>query len=235
MKKDDLQWVLRVLGEYLLIAATFWVAMSAHSIFVWVLCAWFLGNRAHALGVIGHWGMHGIIPRWLMWLSFIPVGIDPDTYWRGHLNHHRLLGNHFWDPEKQVFDKYADRWKGVNAWDFMLDSFWFRLGESKDIMQLLVSPFSIGLYIIVWSLLGWFSLGWYALLWPMGIGGLLASHRIRAYFEHDHINRPGYTRKNDKPPLWLRFLFLPHYAWKHWEHHEFPSRRVWDMGFYRKK
>lgn len=224
----NLTWTIRLLAEYAAIAALFAVAALFPNPLVLTGVVLLLGTRQHALGIIGHWAMHRIIPRWIMWASFIPIAIDPRVYWSSHSLHHWKLGNGDIDPEVKVVTKYKERWGKLNAKVLLLDLMGMHLDETVDILRMLVSQRSIIWYsaLLVLALV---VIGPLALLWPLATGSLLASHRIRAHFEHDHLNSPGISFYHAKPALWLRVLFLPHYAWKHAEHHANPGARVWNL------
>lgn len=221
-----MMWTARLAAEYLAIAALFWLAMHIRCPIVWTAVALLLGTRQHALGIIGHWAMHGLLPRWIMWASFAPVAIDHFTYRVSHTAHHNWLGLPV-DPEREVVEKYRERWGRLRLRDLLADAAFLHVDEMIDIMRLLTSVRAIAVYLVLLGCL-YLAIGPYALLWPAGMGGLLISHRVRARFEHDHIRQPGITFRHQKPTLWLRTLFLPHYAWLHAEHHDNPRALVWN-------
>jgi|WetSurMetagenome_2_1015567.scaffolds.fasta_scaffold44931_4 fatty acid desaturase len=225
-----MNWPIRIGLEWLVIAITMFVASQSSNVFVWFGATLIIGSRQHALGIIGHWAMHGILPwsKTLMWACFIPIAIDPSVYGYTHGQHHKYLGILGADPEVFVVRKYTTRW--INKWykSALADAFWLHLDESIAIMKMLTSVRSIITYTIFVSLLYLF-IGPVALLWPLSVNGLLLTHRLRAQTEHDHIhNLPGRTKQLTKPSWWKRIVYLPHYTWLHYEHHADQRSRVFE-------
>jgi fatty acid desaturase len=218
-----MRWDIRLIAEYSACAAAFWAASLTP--WLWLPAALLLGTRQHALGIIGHWAMHGLLPRWIMWACYTPIAIDPRVYGKSHALHHQHLGGAL-DPETHVVEQYAERWGRLRPGVIALDVVGLHLDEAMDIMRLLTSARAIALYVGFVAVL-YAIIGPLALLWPAGTGGLLVAHRVRARFEHDHLMQPGITFRHEKPALWLRLLFLPHFAWLHYEHHAAPGDRVW--------
>lgn len=222
---DD-RWALRVAAEYGACAAAFWLASLSPC--MWLPAIAILGTRQHALGIIGHWAMHGLLPRWIMWVCYAPIAIDPRVYGASHALHHNNLGGSL-DPETHVVEKYSERWGSIQPGIVLMDMAGMHADEAIDILRLLVSARSCALYTVIVVAL-YAGVGPLALLWPAGMGVMLASHRVRAHYEHDHLLKPGVTFRNARPPIWLRTLFLPHYAWMHYEHHADPRAHVWDAS-----
>lgn len=222
----DLKWSIRVVVEWLAIAGLFYAASLTTSLLAGFVIALLLGTRQHALGIIGHWAMHGLIPRWIMWACFVPIAIDPFTYRVSHTAHHNWLGLPV-DPEREVVERYRERWGRLWLRDIVADALFLHIDEMIDIMRLLTSARAVALYIVFVACL-YLLIGNLAFLWPLGMGGLLIAHRLRARCEHDHLAQPGVTFRHQKPPLLDRIVYLPHYAWLHAEHHDSPSRKVWD-------
>lgn len=223
---QNMKWSARLALEWLAIASLFFAASLTTNPAAWILIALLLGTRQHALGIIGHWAMHGLIPRWIMWACFVPIAIDPFTYRCSHTAHHNWLGLPV-DPEREVVERYRERWGRLWLRDIVADALFLHIDEMIDIMRLLTSARAVVLYVVFVACL-YLMIGNLAFLWPLGMGGLLIAHRLRARCEHDHIAQPGVTFRHKKPPLLDRIVYLPHYAWLHAEHHDSPSRKVWD-------
>lgn len=219
-------WALRVAAEYAVIAAAFYMA----SLSVWMVYPAILvvGTRQHALGVIGHWAMHGLTPhpKATMWLCFAPLAIDPRVYEASHRLHHKYLGDPTRDPEVEWQTTHSKGWKQHRTIDLVTDAVGVNTDEAITILRMLVSLKSLIVYATLVGILASL-IGWLALLWPASLPGLMLAHRLRARAEHDHINRPGFTHRHNQPALWMRILYLPHYAWLHKEHHDDPRQRVW--------
>lgn len=220
-----MSWTTRVIAEYVAIGLLLFLATQTDNIIAWWLIALLIGNRMHALGIIGHWAMHGILPKWMMWAGFIPNAIDPAVYRRSHAAHHAYLGE-LSDPEVRIVSHYWKRWVAARWIDTVLDMIGLHTDEAIDIMRTLASPKSWALWLAIVGLLA-VPMGLSVIVLPMAFAGALATHRWRARHEHDHINMPGVTFKHVKPPLWKRLIVLPHFAWLHAEHHDYPAKAVW--------
>lgn len=221
-------WPARIGAEYLLIALTLWAAALIGA-WAWFPATLIIGTRLHALGIIGHWAMHGLLPRWMMWACFVPLAIDHRVYRRTHAIHHDRLGQRG-DPEREVVTKYHRRWRvRLRASDVVADALWFHSDEALDLMRLLASWRSVTLYAVFLAAVC-VAAGPIALLLPASANGLLLAHRLRARAEHDHIRLPGVTFPHIQPSLWTRILYLPHFAWLHYEHHDNIRERVWQYA-----
>lgn len=221
-----MDWRTRIAVEYALIGATLALAAQIGPV-AWFPATLVIGTRLHALGIIGHWAMHGILARWIMWAGFVPLAIDPRVYRYTHSLHHAYLGEAGGDPEHGVVSKYHRRWgRRLRRRDLLVDALWLHTDEAIDIMRLLASRRSLMLYgILLAALVA--VIGPIALLLPASTNGLLLAHRLRARAEHDHLSLPGATFPHLRPPLWRRMLYLPHFAWLHYEHHAGMRRAVW--------
>jgi len=223
-------WPARILLEWLVIAATMYAASQSSNVLVWFAATLIIGSRQHALGIIGHWAMHGLLPwsKALMWACFIPIAIDWRVYGSSHAQHHMHLGWGAADPEVGVVNKYARRWTNMWYKSAITDALWFHIDESIDIMRLLASRRSVLAYILFVAAL-YLIAGPVALLWPLSVNGLMLTHRLRAQTEHDHIrNPPGVTKQFlTVPALWRRIIYLPHHTWLHYEHHADQRAKVW--------
>lgn len=218
-------------SEYLMVLLALWAASSTFLTFwmvlVWPACLVVIGTRKHALGIIGHWAMHGHLPKWAMWAAFVPVAIDPQVYRSSHSKHHADLGELGKDPEVEVVLENLGNWEEPAVKAAVLDALFLRPSEMLGVLTMLVSPKSMFIYgLLITFLLVFF--GPAALLMPLSLGVLMAAHRCRARTEHDHLGDPGVTFEQEKPPKWKEFLFLQHDTWKHKEHHEHPSEILWN-------
>lgn len=220
-----MNWTARILLEYTAIAVLLYTATQTTNLLAWWVIALAVGNRLHALGIIGHWALHGLLPRWMMWAGLAPNAIDPAVYRRSHSAHHTYLGTLI-DPEVRLVSRFSKRWTTLRWWDTLLDVVGLHTDEAIAVMQMLASPRSWLLWSLIFVALS-IPMGWSVLVLPMAFSGALATHRWRARHEHDHLKKPGATFRHEKPALWLRFLILPHFAWLHAEHHDYPSKAVW--------
>lgn len=228
MKNTTLNWSLAWGMEWVIIISCFVLASFTTNPLMWWILAIIIGTRQHALGVIGHWSLHGLIPHsgFFKWASFAPIMIDPTTYKNSHSMHHLYLGSKH-DPEVEAVSKYPKRWLSHRKIDTLLDLTGVHVDEALSVLKMLVSKRSVGIYVLMMIILFLF-IGPLSLLWPAGMVGSLAAHRLRARTEHSHLILPGKTFKQGKPALWKRVLFLPHYTWLHFEHHENVRKVVWE-------
>lgn len=204
----------------------------------WILAAWVIGNRQHALSMLLHDGAHHCVARsrWLndlltILLCCIPLGLSLALYRRFHFQHHRLVGTAK-DPE--LLHK---RWAApafdtpLHGRSLLARSFLDLCGGGlPDMLRLIVlirrgapplAGHGPGLVLMllgagcIWS--GWW---WVPALW---LGALISGYwtcfRWRIWFEHAGI--PGTWRVAEV--WWMQLLCTPHHAACHWEHHRSPG------------
>jgi len=224
-------WWARMAAEWAAIAACFAFAVQWPNVLVWWVCALVIGSRQHALAVIGHWSVHGLLPgsRWLQWLCFAPAGVDPRKYRAHHFTHHRAIGQRGTDVEAGIAWRFEARWRRPRRFDLVLDALGLHADEMLCILRTLASPAAAAVYMAFMAAL-FLAVGWAALLWPIASGtGVMLCQRLRARTEHDHINAPGKTIATPRPSLLARLSYLPHCTWLHAEHHANPTIAVWDF------
>lgn len=221
----------RILFEYLAIAACFAMAYHSHPVF-WLPICWLMGTRIHALGILGHLATHRYLFKYRPFnllsqrMAFLPMFIDADVYKKFHYAHHMRLSVRGEDPETKFVDRFIDRWTAYRVKDTVLDLVGLHADESLMLMEHFISMKSLMLGATFWLVL-FLCFGPTMLLWFVATGtGALASHRLRAWTEHDHLFRPGITLRTQRPALWRRMLYLPNRTWLHYEHHNFPELRV---------
>lgn len=223
-----LDWTLIVLA---LAMAARWARPEGYLVAMLVV-----GNRQHALAIIGHDGAHRSISRcrWLndgltCLLCFWPLGLGLDGYRKHHYVHHRHTGT-AQDPELT--------YKGWSApqWDLPLSSRRLRGLLCRDLLGLSprallnlrrtippVSVRDVAGPLIWWAaalaVMQHYGCAWIALLWAGSLATTYwATFRLRVWTEH--MGTPGTHRIS--VTCWQR-LFAPHNTWCHWEHHRWPS------------
>jgi len=226
------RWLTWVAFEWAIICAALW--LLSWSTWMLPLTMIVIGSRQHALGVLGHEAVHraiGGIP--LHWsdrlgnlLCMWPILSDVDTYRRWHMLHHQHLGSDL-DPERAQRDMYRTRYSDLTparrAWILAGDCLGLHADEPLSVLKVVMGPWSAprAIHALALSSVIVVSFGLLPLL--AFISSLFtvfwASMRWRIW--HEHIG-PDVTL--DYRPTWLqRLLFVPHYIWRHVDHHR-PGR-----------
>ena len=246
-KPSLVRWLTNALFDWMVIAGMVFLCDGVSWWFL-PLALLVVGNRQHALAILGHDGGHWLVSQnrfvndWVTRLfSFGPLMIGMRGYREFHFKHHRTVGTEE-DPERKhkiwaspEFDLPAEKKDLVKH--FVKDLFglgWkhvffaFTLLKPADVRDIIPS--------IVWWLIVGLSLWWVGLLVPFGIiwvgsiyTGFWACFRLRVWTEHQGIE--GTHRI--ECPLWLRILACPHYTYYHWEHHDNPTVPFYLLPRYR--
>ena len=102
---DTLRWLAAAAADWFIIAAALTAVFWWPSWWVVIVAVLIIGNRQHALGILGHDGAHFAIcshrptnNALARWLAFLPMGLDLEGYRRFHFAHHRDVGTPA-DPE----------------------------------------------------------------------------------------------------------------------------------------
>lgn len=231
------QWLIAVLIDWTIIVSAF---VLAHC-YYWLipLAMLIIGNRQHALGILGHDGAHQlVIPRLRFCndlltdiFTFWPLGLNLKEYRKFHWDHHRNTNNDR-DPEILLKKTLPNHITGpVTIRKVLLHGVMDLLGFGiPHIVRFLfyTRPRTIAGLIPIVVLdavaiaLLFTSLFMVPLLW---FGSLLTSFwfffRLRVWTEHVGLG-VGKTLRFS-PTWWQIALFLPHNTWLHYEHHAEPS------------
>lgn len=237
-----------ILGDWLIIAAAFaayeWIPHWTGLLLAIVV----IGNRQHALGLMGHEGVHYLLHRhprindWLAGaLALWPIGNGVDSYRSFHFDHHRYLGTDR-DPELQI-KKFA-----APAYDLPTTR-WFLLRQFfADLIGLSVFHiFEIVVYLRMRSrfdLIGsglWWTIvtsilvmtghaDWLAIWFVALCSSFWMTFRMRIWSEHTG------TRQSLRlqPQWWWRALFMAHHTGYHFEHHRWPTVPCWNLSLARR-
>lgn len=229
------RWLAAVTTEWSLILLSF-AALDE-----WSWCAplivFLVATRQHALAILGHEAAHqnGRLNDWLArLLCWWPMGIDLAAYRRFHFKHHKNLGS-VQDPE-EVHRLQLSPWqwrlpitRKKVAVLFVLDLMGLGMIETLTAIRVIGKPSGIGwvapavavasalLFLFCWPL---------GLLWHYSLlcGPFWTVSRWRMLTEH--VGAGKYlTHATVEPSLWKRCIFLPHWTWKHAEHHLTPRKR----------
>ncbi len=196
-----------------------------------------VGNRQHALALLGHDGTHfticydkplnDIINDVVAWM---PLGLTGDGYRNLHILHHRDLGTAH-DPEIVYKGLRADQWDlparlgdvlGLAARDLIGGG----LTDYRIIFEY-SKPSHKRSYVALaaWHLaftgaLVWLGLWWVPVLWYVSIlTSFIMYFRLRMWIEHQGTDTTQRLQLN----WWQGPLLAPHLSWHHWEHHFWPS------------
>jgi len=246
-KSDWHAWRL-VAGNWLFIAAIFWVAAAFPNPATILAAIVLLAGRQLGLSVLMHDAGHRTLFRtpWLndvvgQWLCALPVMNDQPSYARGHLAHHRLAGTRD-DPDLPNYQAYPvsrDSFKRKVVRDltgqtgFKLISYILRgasgvvssekRASAKPFIQQIVVQ--VALFLTLWAC----GIGWTYLLWAVAFMTVfMFIVRVRQVAEHAAVPDlfdPD-VRKNTRTvdaPWWQRMIFAPNGVNYHMEHHFMAS------------
>lgn len=233
-------------GPWLRAATLDWLAITAAAaalalhldeLWAYLLAALVVGNRQHALAILGHDGGHRLVCRrkWLNdaltnLLCFWPLGAGIHSYRRFHFAHHRSTGTAL-DPELELKRRATPRYDLPTSRLRMVCHFAQDLlgGGIREIIDLVehMRPMTWGDRF--GPLLWWLTVGSVCialgalpivLLW---FGSLLtvywAMFRLRIWTEHMGTTETHRIEAN----WWQRLLYAPHNTWYHFEHHRWPN------------
>lgn len=231
------RWIQAAIFDWIIILIAF--SLSYISLWFIPLSMLIIGNRQHALGILGHDGAHQLVYKKSKLLNdlltniftFYPLGICLKEYREFHWDHHRNTNNDK-DPEillkatkpnsmtgPVMLDKVIKHGimdlLGVGIPHIIAFMWYIRPKTLKNSVP------SIILFIFVCILL-YYKIYLVPFLW---FGALLTTFwfffRLRVWTEHVGLNEGETLRFT--PTLLEKILFLPHNTWLHYEHHEKPS------------
>ena len=230
-----LRWLIAVLIDWAIIIGAMWFAITGGEWWMYLIALFVVGNRQHALSILGHDGAHYLITRnrilndvlanvFAFWLLDANVG----RYRMFHIEHHKYLGSGL-DPELHAKKKQAPLWdlpltKKDMIVQFFKDLSGLQIREQIAFLKLIGPPANkydaVG-HILFYGLVLW-ALYVYKILIPVLFIWFLAEattfwaiFRLRMYSEH--VGTPDAYRI--KASWWAKLFFLPHNTWYHWEHH----------------
>lgn len=213
-------WPLVLITDWLIIVA----AYNAAFLFLpwplaFVVAVLIVGNRQHAIAILGHDGMHGHTSRRATWWAFFPIGVNPDKYLRFHASHHIHVNTPL-DPEHPFMDESFKRfawrhvWRdlaGLNA--LLMVRIWRAAGGE---------PWRSAFTLAVFAVIDWR----FALVWATAFAtSFIACFRQRAISDYE-----SHHGRQIMPTWWQKLLFVPHNSWAHAEHHRNPVLPFHQLG-----
>jgi fatty acid desaturase len=236
-QKAGWPWIRDAVGDWIVIALTFCAAGLWHHPLGYMLAVFILGNRQHALALLGHEGTHYAIHKDRrindatsdvlgMWM----VGLTTSGYRNVHFQHHRHLNTER-DPELMHRSSKAPQWDlpitvqriaayaamdmiGYSASDYMMI-----VRSAKPDSKTVYIPMALMHFVFIG---GFVAAGqaWVPVLWYFSLlTSFMAFFRIRTWLEHqgsDDTHRLTLTKLQS-------VIFAPHDSWYHYEHHTYPS------------
>jgi fatty acid desaturase len=226
------RWLFWVAWEWTLIAAALSVAWYWPVLIP--LCMLVIGTRQQALVVLGHEVAHRTLGRakWLEWVTnpacFWLLGADLYAYRRAHIDHHKLIGRPD-DPEVIVRAKSPDSWTdltpGKKARLIVRDLCGLGVVEAWHVTAPVVGRYTVprvAFLAVVVGALAVAGLLPLILLWLVTLGTVTAAC-ARARSWREHYGLPAGQTYRYVARWWERALYLPHYVWRHADHHS-PGR-----------
>jgi fatty acid desaturase len=223
--------------DWAVVAGAMGLAHSVANPFTWLAALLIIGNRQHALAILGHDGTHFTLSHnrklndFLTNLfAFWPLGLTVSGYRALHFRHHKHTGTHD-DPELGHKRSRSPQWdlpaKPARILKYALldiaggslPDYLIILRYSKpDNRSEYVSLFCFHAAAI--ALLCLSGLWWVGLLWYGGlVTTFMMSFRLRLWLEHQ--GTPETHRLH--LTFWQGLLLAPHNSWMHWEHHAWPT------------
>ena len=236
-RKNILRPILDVFLDWSIIGLCMYMSFVSENIFIYFLSALIIGNKQHALAILGHEGSHFTLFASKKWndlfsniFLFFPLGLSVTGYRNLHSQHHRHM-NTSQDPELMHRSSRAPQWDlpitlrklarlavydifGYSLVDFIMIVKFSKPDHKRTYLEIIA--FHV-VFITTFLLLGLWSLIalWYASL----ITSFMMYFRLRTWLEHQGTEG---THKTHLSYI-ERALLSPHNAWYHYEHHTWPS------------
>lgn len=238
------KWLLDLIIDWVLIFVSFYLIYINWWFFP--LSILIIGNRQHAIGILGHDAAHGLafknknINNILgKYFALYPLCIPWGGYRRFHFLHHKTVGQSD-DPElihKNLFKQWDGKFSTKRIIKHLLSDLFggaiphvfmalylMRPVSVKDALKMATVP--IGVHTILFFL----GVYWISLIWILcTFTTFWIFFRLRIWTEHVGDE----TTKRIKPHWIYRILFLPHNTWCHWEHHDNPGIPYYLLPKYR--
>lgn len=243
--KDIKRLNIRGAGYWLKDAAIDWLVMSAaialfvvtNNPFTFLLSILVVGNRQHALGLLGHDGTHYTLSYNRKWNDFLtnlfawwPIGLTMSGYRNLHNMHHKYVGTPN-DPEVIYKHLKAEQWnlpsKPMDVLKLAAkDMIGFGINDYLTILKY-AKPTSNEAFIPLVLFHATFIAVSVAFgLWQIPVvwyGAMLTAFpmyfRLRLWLEHqgtDYVHRLHLNKIEGA-------ILAPHLSWYHWEHHACPT------------
>ena len=236
-QKSLYPWIRDALIDWLVIGLTFWALVAAQNPWLAAPAVLILGNRQHALTVLGHEAAHFTLSESRKindsianLLAFWPLGLTAGGYRNVHFKHHKST-NTANDPELAHRGARAPQWDlpisptriaryclsdllGGSLADYVIIVRFSKPNHTSDYLP----PLLLHVALAALCLLTGF--WWIAALWYLSlVTSFMMFFRLRTCLEH--LGTDGTHRLHLN--WWQRHLIAPHNIWYHWEHHLYPA------------
>ena len=230
-------WTKDLILDWLILMLVISSAYFFPNPFTVILCLLVVGNRQHALAILGHEGTHYRISHNRKLndflsniLCFWPLGLTASGYRILHNKHHRNTGTEH-DPELAHKRSRSPQWdlpaspSRILKYAFLdiiglsLPDYWIIVSYSKPEKNTEYVPLALW-HIVFLSTCLITGFWWVALLWYIClVTTFMMSFRLRLWLEHQGTSE---THRLHLTPLQAAIL-APHNIWLHWEHHKYVS------------
>ena len=236
-RRSVFPWLSDALFDWLVIAAAAGAVQASPHVVTIVAAALIVGNRQHALAILGHDGTHYTISRHAglndfltNLLCFWPLGLTVSGYRALHYAHHKNTGTEH-DPELGHKRMRAPQWDlpntparvlryalrdliGFSLTDYLIVVRFSKPARRREYVPLVLFHVLAASALLVCG--GWKMMAlWYYCL-PTSF---MMFFRLRLWLEHQGT---GDTQRLVLTKLQGAIL-APHEAWHHWEHHKYPT------------
>lgn len=236
-KPECSRWILSCLFNWLIIVLCFYCVYYFQNLWSVIFSILIIGNRQHAIALLGHEGAHFMLSPHKKWNDFLtgffafwPLGINLPGYRNFHFAHHQNVGT-INDPELKHKKMNAPEFelplsKSKLILYFFKDILFLSTYEVLQLITFVVPQKKYHLLIpnlflatIIIPLL-YFGLTWVIIIWFLAnISSFWAFFRIRIYIEHIGTSKTHRLQSNP----FLNLILFPYGADTHWEHHEWPT------------
>lgn len=244
MQPNLFQWSIRVAGDWVLIVGPMLLAGYTGHWAGYVFAVLMAGIGQHRLAMLAHEGTHRQISRnkrlndfltglFCMWPFGNPVG----GWRRYHFTHHRYTNT---DGDSELWQKA----KSSPAWDLPATRWTVLKYFVEDVCLLHIKELAYrsrsarpGTSLVdgglpnLWLLcmagtLIYFGQWWVIIVWYLGMAMVFwPIFRLRIWSEH--------VGAHDVHRIWapwyVRWWWLPHNTWCHYEHHYYPQVPCWNL------
>jgi fatty acid desaturase len=247
-RKSLLPWVTDVVFDWAIIILTLCLCAKLNTPLMYFAALLIIGNRQHALAVLGHEGTHYTLHSnkklndlLTNIFCFWPLFLTVDGYRRLHFTHHKNTGT-VNDPELLHKKSRAPQWDlplnkrkvlGYALKDivgYSIPDFWIILTFSGPRSRKLLVPV-IALHLALITVSSMMGLWWAMPLWYAALPTtFMMFFRFRLWLEHQGTFD---TQRITLTPL-QAVILAPHNIWLHWEHHRYPAISYRNLGKARK-